>query len=1142
MLNKDIFLKDPVSRKLANQGVASVNESDESILRYELETFVCSGQYGKGLAHILRTYLDNLKHPQQPGVWISGFFGSGKSHLVKILAALWCDHIFPDRATARGITALPPEIQELFLELKTAGQRHGGLHSVSGTLKANDDSNSARAAILAMIFKSVGLPAKYHFASFVMWLQEEGILDQVRQHVESADKAWDQEVLRLHVSTVLREALVKVRPQIFFDEKTCADILRNQFPSGKDVSSDDMIKAITQALSNDGKLPLTLIVLDEVQQYIGEDSQRSIDVQEVVEACSKNIGGKLLFVGTGQTAVTGTSNLKKLEGRFTVRVELSDADVDAVIRQVILAKKPEVMAPINSMVQANLGEISRHLTGTTIAHRQADLEYIVHDYPILPVRRRLWENALRVFDQSGTDSQLRNQLSLIHKVIQTTADQPIGHVAPADFIFFDLAENLLRTRILPRKVYEKTMGWKSGTTDEQLMARACALVFLITKLAAANTEIGLRTTIDTLADLLVEDLSQGSSLLRSKLPGLLNSCELLMKVGDEYRIQTEESAAWNDEFLSQRSSLASTAHRIETERDDRIRRKVSESLRKVSIQHGMSRTPRDIATIFDSQLPSDASEKICVWIRDGWSTDENSVLADARHAGNQSPTIFVYIPKRSADDLRHQLMDYKAASATLEKRGVPSTPEGAEARAAMETAKYNAETRIAALLDDAFSGARVFQGGGNEILGNDLQDKVTEAAKNSLARLFPQFDLADNNGWTKGLERAQKGAPDALKAVGYDGEPGANAVCKAILGFIAGGKKGVDIRNHFEGPKFGWPRDAVDGALLVMVNAGLVRAQDDMGKTMDAKILDRKNFGKTSFRVEVTTISAAQKIQIRKVLQKIGITAKQGEESASIPEFVQRMKNLAEQAGGEAPKPVQPDTTCLEDIRLTNGNEQLLAVYNLRDELTTLIDTWTDVAEKISKRWPAWTTLLRLKKQATTFTQARLLLDQVSTIEQERQLLNDPDPVSPLLSSLAQILRAELNRLDHDYSTKHEEGMTRLKQDDNWLQLEPEQRHQLLSGQMLHEAARPKVEVQATEDVLRTLEAFSLSMFEDRIAAMPGRFDAVLHAAAELMEPEAKFVHLPRRTIKTKDELEAWLAEVKTQLDTALEAGPVVIK
>lgn len=80
------------------------------------------------------------------------------------------------------------------------------------------------------------------------------------------------------------------------------------------------------------------------------------------------------------------------------------------------------------------------------------------------------------------------------------------------------------------------------------MARACGLVFLINKLGSQNQELGIKATIDTLADLLVENLSQGSGALRSKLQSLLAHCELLMRVGDEYRIQTEESTAWNDEF------------------------------------------------------------------------------------------------------------------------------------------------------------------------------------------------------------------------------------------------------------------------------------------------------------------------------------------------------------------------------------------------------------------------------------------------------------------------------------------------------------------------------------------------------------------------------------------------------------------
>ena len=87
MLNREIYQKDPSTQKLVNEGVANVNDEETSqaleVLRYELETFVCDGQYEKGMAHILETYLKNVNQAQQPGVWVSGFYGSGKSHLVK---------------------------------------------------------------------------------------------------------------------------------------------------------------------------------------------------------------------------------------------------------------------------------------------------------------------------------------------------------------------------------------------------------------------------------------------------------------------------------------------------------------------------------------------------------------------------------------------------------------------------------------------------------------------------------------------------------------------------------------------------------------------------------------------------------------------------------------------------------------------------------------------------------------------------------------------------------------------------------------------------------------------------------------------------------------------------------------------------
>jgi hypothetical protein len=251
---------------------------------------------------------------------------------------------------------------------------------------------------------------------------------------------------------------------------------------------------------------------------------------------------------------------------------------------------------------------------------------------------------------------------------------------------------------------------------------------------------------------------------------------------------------------------------------------------------------------------------------------------------------------------------------------------------------------------------------------------------------------------------------------------------------------------------------------------------------------------------------------------------------------------LANQAGGEAPKPVRPETSSLEEIRLTAGNEQLLSLYNRRDDLSQCVDTWTDLGERISKRWPNWIVLKRLMAHAAALPDAEIILAQVKTIEQQRQLLEEPDLVAPLTANLTQLLRDELNRLDSDYEARHKQGLARLHEDANWQQLEPEQRYQLTSAQHLHEPARPKVAVQSTVDVLATLDSCPLPMFTDRVAAMPGRFDGVVRAAAELLEPEAQFIQVPRRMLKTDEEIDAWLAEVQQQLKTALQQGPIVIR
>jgi len=424
--------------ELLNNGVAVVKDAvtpeELKTLRFELKTFVCEGEYSKGLEKILRTYIGSLDRPEQPAVWVSGFYGSGKSHLGKDLRYLWNDYEFPeDKARARGLTNLSTEVADLLKELTTAGKRLGGLHAASGTLRGELGDN-VRLSVLNIIFKSVGLPPKYPVARFVMWLRDNGKLDAVKGRVTKAGRDFTKELNNLWVSPVLHKALVD--EGLGASTSDISKSLAQQFPNVKDITIDDMLQAMREALAVKGQLPCTLVVLDEVQQFIGDDSDRSLQIQEVVEACSKQLNSRVLIVATGQSALSGTPQLQKLRDRFRVPIQLSDTDVEAVIRQVITAKKPDKTSTIKQVVSAHEGEITRHLTGTKIETRAEDDAVYVADYPLLPVRRRFWEKVLRAVDVAGTAAQLRNQLGIVYESVRTYADRPVETVVGGDSIYW----------------------------------------------------------------------------------------------------------------------------------------------------------------------------------------------------------------------------------------------------------------------------------------------------------------------------------------------------------------------------------------------------------------------------------------------------------------------------------------------------------------------------------------------------------------------------------------------------------------------------------------------------------------------------------------------------------------------------------
>ena len=106
---------------------------------------------------------------------------------------------------------------------------------------------------------------------------------------------------------------------------------------------------------------------------------------------------------------------------------LSDVDVEKVVREVVLRKAPDKVASVKEVFDTSSGEIDRHLAGTKIGPQPNDVQERVADYPILPVRRRLWERMLRSVDSAGTAGQLRTQLRIVHDSCSRGCGKATGH-------------------------------------------------------------------------------------------------------------------------------------------------------------------------------------------------------------------------------------------------------------------------------------------------------------------------------------------------------------------------------------------------------------------------------------------------------------------------------------------------------------------------------------------------------------------------------------------------------------------------------------------------------------------------------------------------------------------------------------------
>nr|MBA2724654.1 BREX system P-loop protein BrxC [Actinomycetota bacterium] len=834
----------------------------------------------------------------------------------------------------------------------------------------------------------------------------------------------------------------------------------------------------------------------------------------------------------------GSPTLARIQDRFALRVELSDKDVEQVIRSLVLRKKPQMQPALAQTLEKVSGEANKHLISTKIGARPGDAQDLIPDYPILPVRRRFWEHVLRAIDRGGGSGQLRTQLRVSHDANQHVADNDLGNVVGADFIFFNQASGLLSGKVISQNMYQRIKAYEDGTDSGELKARVLGLVFLIAQLPTEpGADQGLRPRPDTLAELLVSDLRIGSAQFQRNVEESLTALVLdgaVVEVEGEYPLQTPEGAELQRLFQDRLGQIRNDTLRVTQERDNELRHAVENAIGRPRINQGASKTPRFGALSFGFESPDVTGKDVPVWVRDGWSVANSEFRSLAQKAGTSDPTVFVFLPRENHERIRDLIASYHAARDVLDATPSPDTPEGHQALSGLDARQRSSRTQLDQLMGELLASATVWQAGGTEISEGSIAASTLKAIDASLIRKFPKFREADHDKWGTVVDRAREGNQNPLDIVGHTGDVETHPVCKAVLSFLAAGKKGSEVHNHFGGGEYGWPDDAINGALLTLVAAGVARAQDKHGKLVSVKDIRQPDIKGTTFIPESIVVGATERIAVRKLLTDCGVSVTNGQELEGVSRLLQRLLELGAGASGPPPLPEPRETTLISQMQQLTGNALITRAFAERDSVKLLFQELSQLSGAAAPRMTQWQVVKRLLAHAAGLGFSFEPSAAISTIEARRQLLANPDPVQPIVESITNEIRTRLQKAHADLESTTNEAIAHAGQLPSWSIVGDSEARSVLARHGLSTPSLPKLG--SPTDVLAALDINPLADWKNRIDAIPARLAAVQAELAQLAQPEAEVrrIKLPSRVLKSADDIDAYVAEVRQLLRAAL--------
>lgn len=748
MTIQNMFSK-PIDRDI--KGVIKVGQDDNANVKQELEEYVVTRELQKHFSDFFASYKKGINgDTDKMGVWISGFFGSGKSHFLKILSYLLAnktvdgkravDYFIDDKKIADSMVlsdmklAATISTDVVLFNIDSKGEMAG------------KHSKDAIVSVFLKVFNEMqGFCVSNPFlADLERKLSEDGKYEEFKEKFEeSFGSPWAES---RNDFDFIQDDVVDVLSDIGFMSGEAARNWCEKATGQYDISIETFAALVKKYIDHKGTNHHIVFLVDEIGQYIGDDSKLMLNLQTVTEDLGTACHGKAWIIVTSQQDIDSITKTKgndfsKIQGRFDTRLSLSSANVDEVIRKRILEKNETGKQTLTLLYDDKATVIKNLILFNDGIEKKlySDRENFAAVYPFIPYQFNLLGSvltAIRTYGASGKHlaEGERSMLALFKEsAVKVMNDEP-GTIVPFN-MFYDALEQFLD---------HSHKGVISHAMDNEYLnpnhEAECFDVNVLKTLFMIKYVKEITKNIDNITSLMVCSINDDRLNLKQKVEDALKRLvrqTLVQKSGEIYVFLTDEEQEINRAIETQSVEQAEVIGKVSELIFDGL---YDEKKYRYPAFNG--RYAFGFNQVVDDR-PYKANQSFDITLKILTpNSDELSDEATMRMLSGQSRCVLVVLPEDTAflDEIRSSLKIEKFIR--YDATNIVAKYEQIKEDKKVEMREHNSDARL--FLEDALKAADIYVNGDKlQISSKEITSRINEALGKLVATVYHKLSYID---------------------------------------------------------------------------------------------------------------------------------------------------------------------------------------------------------------------------------------------------------------------------------------------------------------------------------------------------------------------------------------------------------------